>query len=66
MERLFLEEVPDNTLMIKKIDGVLYMGSYHETYFADEPDTMYRGFEPLFAFKENITEDNIIEILGSI
>lgn len=66
MERLFFEEVPDNTLMIKKIDGVLYMGVYHETYFADEPNTMYRGFEPLFAFKEDITEDNIIKVLENI
>ena len=63
MKGLFLEEIPNNTLMIKNIDGVLYVGGYHETYYTKEPNVLYRGFEPLFPLKENVTENDIIEIL---
>lgn len=58
-----IESIPENTIMIQKIDDVFWLGGYH-TVFDPYRNVEIQKFEPIRFLKDKtLTEDDILDKL---
>jgi hypothetical protein len=55
-EILFREDIPENSIIIKEVDGEMVVGVYSDAYFKDYPNIINRQFEGLFPISKNFEE----------